>query len=1009
MLNYDNEIGTPQKPPKLLNINDYYNWKARFEHYISYTDSSLWIPIIEGYKHPTHIYLDEEVPKPISKLDEEQKKAYDREKKALGSITMSLTRELFHSFRGYDTSKDLWKALQKRFEGNSDIKKSKRDLLRKQYECFNFMENESLDDLISRFYHLQTELKAFELKYPDEELVEKFLDALPPKFEMYTTLMRENPIFYELTVDEAIGKIQAHNMNLMKKESSGRPQIQDPSMYHGTTSTSKSSGTGITLFTGHSNEEDHSNGCGGHACYASGSGLGTNHQHTSRNPPATSSANHSAIVKIVEDHVALFSSCMLAYENFIGDKLTYPETIEEDFNQVDPDDIEDMDIQWNIAMLLRRAKRFLNRTGRKFIGGHSNAKVGFDKSKAKCYKCLNYGHFARECQKDRAPASGFTRPSQGNSHGHNNTSHHNQHQGGSSNALVAQHDENFDWGVHLEDAIIAQTQVGLMAEIMELMEVEGKEAEEMEASVAVEKESTTAVALMAIGEAHSSSSEVDSNPFSIISCSKCLGLKLEISKLQDKLEPLTMAAHNYKENEKRFKESVETLKKEKCEYSLQISEQQVHLDIAYRGLEKRNNEINKLQNEILQLKCTNEKLKNSSFVVEHYESVVRKLKGLGLGTNAIPPPISGKFVNSLIDIDLTCLDESSDKDDSTKKDESSSKANSTSSEEYVSASDDGSVNTCPEGVVSEELLTEQIVHKNIITNGDNCILTEPDIIETNDKRKVMLYGGYKNINQVKKEAFSAHYGLGYKENLQKYYTPKNQTEKGQTPVHKPTPSAHNGELSKGRSNEPYKRTHVDKRMCFHCGMVGHILVNCPSKNQGKRHVVSQPAVIPKSPIVKPPRSPNQNVVKPPVQPMGKPKIKSEGKPSVARKVKQHAVPHVSTSGSTRTGEKSVARLSKPQRRRRNKRLRKLEQLTKTQSGEASTSSPAVVEPKSTVLVKNQKRSWNKKVKGSQSPVSNSSKDSPISNSHHDYELKEVVYFEKDGRPKTTMAWVSKSN
>ncbi|KAI3776059.1 hypothetical protein L1987_45819 [Smallanthus sonchifolius] len=455
MLNYDNEIGTPQKPPKLLNVNDYSNWKARFEHYISYTDSSLWIPILEGYKHPTHIYHDEEVPKPISKLDEEQKKAYDREKKALGSITMSLTRELFHSFRGYDTSKDLWKALQKRFEGNSDIKKSKRDLLRKQYECFNFMENESLDDLISRFYHLQTELKAFELKYPDEELVEKFLDALPPKFEMYTTLMRENPKFYELTVDEAIGKIQAHNMNLMKKESSGRPQIQDPSMYHGTTSTSKSSGSGIALFTGHSNEEDHSNGCGGHACYASGSGLGTNHQHTSRNPPATSSANHSAIVKIAEDHVALFSSCMLAYENFIGGKLTDLETIEEDFNQVDPDDIEDMDIQWNMAMLLRRAKRFLNRKGRKFIGGHSNAKVGFDKSKAKCYKCLNYGHFARECQKDRALASGFTRPSQGNSHGHNNTSHHNQHQGGSSNALVAQHDKNFDWGVHLEDAIIA--------------------------------------------------------------------------------------------------------------------------------------------------------------------------------------------------------------------------------------------------------------------------------------------------------------------------------------------------------------------------------------------------------------------------------------------------------------------------------------------------------------------------------------------------------------------------
>ncbi|KAI3762767.1 hypothetical protein L1987_53208 [Smallanthus sonchifolius] len=107
LLNYDNEIGTPKKPPKQLNVNDYSNWKARFEHYISYTDYSLWIPILEGYKHPTYTYLDEEVPKPISKLDEEEKKVYDREKKAHGSITIALTRELFHSFRGYDNSKDL--------------------------------------------------------------------------------------------------------------------------------------------------------------------------------------------------------------------------------------------------------------------------------------------------------------------------------------------------------------------------------------------------------------------------------------------------------------------------------------------------------------------------------------------------------------------------------------------------------------------------------------------------------------------------------------------------------------------------------------------------------------------------------------------------------------------------------------------------------------------------------------------------------------------------------------
>ncbi|KAI3805308.1 hypothetical protein L1987_27551 [Smallanthus sonchifolius] len=569
----------------------------------------------------------------------EEKKVYDREKKAHGSITMALTRELFHSFRGYDNSKDLWKALQKRFEGSSDIKKSKMDLLTKQYECFRFLENESIDELISRFYHLQTELKAFELKYPNEELVEKFLDALPPKFEMYTTLMRENSKFYEMTIDEAIGKVQAHDINLKRKESPGRPQIQDPSMYHGTSSPTKSSGSGIALFSGNSHEEETVKACGGHACYAV-SGSGSHHQHPSRNPTSTSSANQTAIAKIAEDHVALFSSCMLAYGNFIGGKLTDPETIEEDFNQVDPDDMEDMDIHWNMTMILRRAKCFLNRTGRKFIGGHSNAK-----------------------------------------------------------------------GFHLEDAIIAQTQVGLMAEIMEMME-----CEEREASVADREESTTAVSFMAIREASHSSNE---------------------------------------------------------------------------------------------LKCINEKLKNSHFVVEHYESVVRQMNGLGLGTNAIPPPVSGKFINGLVDIDLTCLDESSSQDYSSKKDDSSSKADSASNEEFCTASNDGSVNTCSEGVVSEELLCEQKVKKNIITNSDNGILTEPDIIASNDKLKLMLYGGYKNLNQVKKEAFSAHYGLVYKENLQKYYTPKNQSLSGETPVHKPTPPTHHAESSNARSNETYRRTYTN--------------------------------------------------------------------------------------------------------------------------------------------------------------------------------------------------------
>ncbi|KAI3776276.1 hypothetical protein L1987_46051 [Smallanthus sonchifolius] len=38
---------------------------------------------------------------------------------------------------------------------------------------------------------------------------------------------------------------------------------------------------------------------------------------------------------------------------------------------------------------------------------------------------------------------------------------------------------------------------------------------------------------------------------------------------------------------------------------------------------------------------------------------------------------------------------------------------------------------------------------------------------------------------------------------------------------------------------PYVRDYKDRRTCFHCNEMGHIVVNCPYKNKGKKHVVPE--------------------------------------------------------------------------------------------------------------------------------------------------------------------------
>ncbi|GKC47962.1 ribonuclease H-like domain-containing protein [Tanacetum coccineum] len=84
---------------------------------------------------------------------------------------------------------------------------------------------------------------------------------------------------------------------------------------------------------------------------------------------------------------------------FFASQPNSPQLVHEDLQQIHPDDMEEMDLRWQMAMLTMRARRFLKNTRSK-LTVNGNETIGFDKSKVECNNCHKRGHFAREC---RAP------------------------------------------------------------------------------------------------------------------------------------------------------------------------------------------------------------------------------------------------------------------------------------------------------------------------------------------------------------------------------------------------------------------------------------------------------------------------------------------------------------------------------------------------------------------------------------------------------------------------------
>ncbi|GKD32049.1 ribonuclease H-like domain-containing protein, partial [Tanacetum coccineum] len=120
--------------------------------------------------------------------------------------------------------------------------------------------------------------------------------------------------------------------------------------------------------------------------------------------------------------------------------------------QIHENDLEEMDLKWQFALLSMRARKYYQRTWKKITINGSDI-AGYDKSKVECFNYHKMGHFAREC---RGPRNQENKPrNQDSSRRIVNM------EDTSSKAMVAIDGARFDWSFMAEEEVTSN--MALMA------------------------------------------------------------------------------------------------------------------------------------------------------------------------------------------------------------------------------------------------------------------------------------------------------------------------------------------------------------------------------------------------------------------------------------------------------------------------------------------------------------------------------------------------------------------
>nr|GEV19512.1 hypothetical protein [Tanacetum cinerariifolium] len=224
-----------------------------------------------------------------------------------------------------------------------------------EFENFTGSSSKNLDQIHDRLQKLVSQLEIHGVSLYQEDVNLKFLRSLPSEWKTYTLIWRNKANLEEHSLDDLFNSLKIYETEVRHSSSLGNP-------------------TQNLAFVSSSNTDS-----------------------TTDSVSVATSVSAVCAKLPVCSHLNIDSLSDAVIFSFFPSQSTSPQLDNEDLKQINVDDLEKMDLRWQMAMLTMRARRFLQKTERN-LGNNRVTTMGFDMFKVECYNCHRKGHFTRECR-----------------------------------------------------------------------------------------------------------------------------------------------------------------------------------------------------------------------------------------------------------------------------------------------------------------------------------------------------------------------------------------------------------------------------------------------------------------------------------------------------------------------------------------------------------------------------------------------------------------------------------